>query len=126
MPSVLDIVLWQPVRTIIEAPPYSKSPLQSVFNVLMPQLPSFIQEWNDSRTQTILESLQRHRPGSTKDDLLLSTSLFRCTNNDCRGLQSIYSYPAVLYHTCERGYSSTEERAWISQVGRNFSRSERK
>ncbi|KAJ8081192.1 hypothetical protein PM082_018035 [Marasmius tenuissimus] len=116
MPSVLDIVLWQPVRTIIEAPPYSKSTLQSVFNVLMPQLPSFIQEWNDSRTQTILESLQRHRPGSTKDDLLLSTSLFRCTNNDCRGLQSIYSYPAVLYHTCERGYSSTEERAWISQV----------
>ncbi|KAK1226801.1 hypothetical protein PQX77_010208 [Marasmius sp. AFHP31] len=116
MPSILDVVQWQPVRAIIVTRPYSEKTSQSVFDGVTSQLPSFIQEWNDSRIRTILDSLQRHRPGSTRVDLPLSTSLFRCINNECGGSQSIYPYPAVLYHTCERirSGSSSEERAWIS------------
>ncbi|KAL0064260.1 hypothetical protein AAF712_008845 [Marasmius tenuissimus] len=118
MPALLDVVLWQPVWTIIGTRPYSESTPRSVFDGVTSQLSSFVQEWNDSRIRIILESLRRHRSGSTEADLLLSTSLFRCTNHGCRGSQSVYPYPAVLYHACgeTRSGSSSEERTWISEV----------
>ncbi|KAJ8081183.1 hypothetical protein PM082_018026 [Marasmius tenuissimus] len=118
MPALLDVVLWQPVWTIIGTRPYFESTPRSVFDGVTSQLSSFVQEWNDSRIRIILESLRRHRSGSTEADLLLSTSLFRCTNLGCRGSQSVYPYPAVLYHACgeTRSGSSSEERTWISEV----------
>ncbi|KAK1219525.1 hypothetical protein PQX77_017760 [Marasmius sp. AFHP31] len=113
MPALSDIVLWQPIRTIIEAYPVTVSTSRSIFDAVTPQLPSFIQDWNDSGTQIVLESLQRHRPRSTKDDLLLSTSLFRCTKSECRASESIFSYPAILFHICTKDSPLPEEWGWF-------------
>ncbi|KAF9259081.1 hypothetical protein L218DRAFT_1061868 [Marasmius fiardii PR-910] len=102
MPPILYLTSTELFRTIIEDLPVEAGNNPSIFDDALTRLPVIIQEWNDTRTQIVVQALQGTQPGSNEDNLSLATSLFRCTNPKCQS-REVYAYPAILFHSC---YSS--------------------
>ncbi|KAF9259059.1 hypothetical protein L218DRAFT_963925 [Marasmius fiardii PR-910] len=103
MPALFHLLLLEPFRTVIEDLPVEAGSEPSLFDDALLKLPSIIQEWNDSRIQIVLTALQQEFPEATKDGLFLATSLFCCANPECDSCE-VYSYPAILLHSCSSPY----------------------
>ncbi|KAF9257117.1 hypothetical protein L218DRAFT_839415, partial [Marasmius fiardii PR-910] len=97
MPPIFYLVSLDPLRSIIEDLPIEAGSDPTIFDTALETLQSMIQQWNDQRTDIVLGALQVSRPESTKDDLFLACSLFRCANPECNS-HAVYSYPVILRH----------------------------
>ncbi|KAL0566285.1 hypothetical protein V5O48_015733 [Marasmius crinis-equi] len=71
---------------------------ETLFNDALEKLPLLLEDWTAKRTEKVLEVLQKHQPGATKEDLHKVTALFRCTSKFCAG--RTWGYPGILTHAC--------------------------
>ncbi|KAG7098138.1 hypothetical protein E1B28_000108 [Marasmius oreades] len=98
-PSVWDIALWEPFRSVIEDLPLDGGHEPSIFDDGLTQLLPPVEEWNRNQTKKVLAALQKYQPDATEADLHLATSLFRCAACSRFG-PPFYAYPGILSHVC--------------------------
>ncbi|KAL0577161.1 hypothetical protein V5O48_004838 [Marasmius crinis-equi] len=99
-PAIVDIASWEPFRMIVEDLPLWEGFSSSLFDEALLLLPPFIRDWNNSRSDLVLEALRAAHVGATPAALVLSTSLFQCSRQDCIASRSVHSFPSILFHRC--------------------------
>ncbi|KAL0574786.1 hypothetical protein V5O48_007178 [Marasmius crinis-equi] len=99
-PAVLDIAAWEPFRTIIKDLPAWEGSSSSLFDEALLLLPSLTQDWNDNRSELILNALQVGHHGATTAASALATSLFQCSKQGCIASRSAQPFPSILFHRC--------------------------